>query len=111
MDSPSPCIALEMGPESGRVGDLPFTAQTFNVYCYARTPAASMSDFTVIDKILKAVRDVLHGASLTLDGQGKVAFDCAWDNYSSGDNYDERRRAFYRYERYRVWMVLTTHYH
>lgn len=111
-NSPSPCVALEMGPERGRVRNLPHTDASFNIYAYQRNPSASTVDYTVIDTLLNAVRDVLHGASLTISGVGRVQIEnCAWDNYRSGDHFDERRRAGYRYDRYRVWLVLTDHYH
>jgi len=109
--TPFPCLALEMGPQSGRTADLPFTAATFNVYAYVGSLAASTVTFVDIDAILDAVRGVLHGASLTLSGVGQIAYYCAYDNYRSGDHFDERRRAYYRYDRYRVWTSLSAHYH
>lgn len=109
--SPSPCIALEMGSESGRTDRLPHTAATFDVYVYVRSEASSAADYTVIDPVLNAARDVLHGASLTISGVGRKTFECAWDNYRSRDHFDERKRASYRFDRYRVWLVLTDHYH
>ena len=108
--SPALVVALEMGMERGRVSSLPFTEAEFNVYAYQRCESASSADFTVIDTLLNTIRDNLHGASLTISGVGRVVLQCAWDNFRSPDRFDERRRAAYRSDRYRVWMVLTKHY-
>lgn len=109
-DSPALTVAFELGEERGRTRNLPFTEAEFIVFAYQRCNSASSADYTVIDTLLNKVRDNLNGASLSISGVGRVIFQCAWDNYRSADRFDERRRAAYRFDRYRVWMVLSRHY-
>jgi len=111
VDTVFPCVALELGSRSGRVAELPFTNQYFHVYVYRGVEAMSTPDFTEIDPIQEAVFNALHGTSLSLTGVGAKALYCLHDNYRSGDLFDERRRAYYKYDRYRVNLVLSSHYH
>ena len=97
-----PCIGIRHAGRSGGPRRLPNFIDTYFLYVYDRAPAAQAVSFVNIDSIMGALRQVVHGASLTVDTHQERVFECHMEGLDSPDMWDEQLEMVYKFVRVRI---------
>jgi hypothetical protein len=72
--------------------------------------AAQAASVVNIDKIIGALRSVVHGASLSVDADSERVFDCYMEGLDSPDMWDELLEKVYKFVRVRIEGVYLYDY-
>ena len=108
-ETPNPCVAIRDAGRSGGPRRLPNFDQLFYIMVFDAAHSAQAASYYHIDAILEEIRQVVHGASLTITTQER-AFTCYLDNFESPDQYDVTLGRPYKQLRIRVPSVYLYDY-
>jgi hypothetical protein len=108
--TPTPCIGIRHVGRSGGPRRLPFFIDTYFIYVYDDAPAAQAISVVNIDNIIGALRQEVHGASLTVDANEERVFQCYMENLDSPDMWDELLEKTYKFVRVRIEGVYLYDY-
>lgn len=106
----TPCIGIKFIGRSGGSRRLPFFIDTYFIYIYDKVPAAQAVSVVNIDNIKGALRQVVHGASLSVDSYNERAIECHMENLDSPDMWDEILEKVYCFIRVRIEGVYLYDY-
>ena len=101
-----PLLVAHMGMASGRDDRRPHVEETFEIRAYTRPQSRNTVAWNTVDSLLNRARAVLHRQdSLSADDDDMGVFRCAWE-FRSNDQQDFNLKAWFRYDRFRVYAIL-----